>query len=194
MNQVKSVSQSNQVSQAKPSQVKFSQSSQPVKSVKPSQIQSSQSSQVKARHSTHPPVACLGRPLLTRNVSKGRRRLRRVSTAPPGGRLWHGFAVRRQPVGRGGGGLTFGLPMAVFGGDPRQTSLSFDSGGMDRNAAPNPAFFTERTVAAYLAVSDRTIRNWIRRGDLPSYKLGASRRIDPADVAAFLSCRREEAA
>ena len=56
-----------------------------------------------------------------------------------------------------------------------------------------PTFFTERTLAAYLAVSDRTIRNWIRRGDLPSYKLGASRRIDPADVRAFLVQRREEA-
>ncbi len=52
-------------------------------------------------------------------------------------------------------------------------------------------FFTERTLATYLAVSDRTIRNWIRRGDLPSYKLGASRRIDPADVDAFLAQRRE---
>lgn len=57
-----------------------------------------------------------------------------------------------------------------------------------------PSFFTERTLAAYLAVSDRTVRNWIRRGELPSYKLGASRRIDPADVAAFLEERREKAA
>ncbi|HET8862051.1 MAG TPA: helix-turn-helix domain-containing protein [Solirubrobacterales bacterium] len=31
-------------------------------------------------------------------------------------------------------------------------------------------------------------------GELPSYKLGASRRIDPADVDAFLESRREEAA
>jgi hypothetical protein len=29
--------------------------------------------------------------------------------ALPGGRLWHGFAVRRPPVGRGGRELTFGL-------------------------------------------------------------------------------------
>jgi excisionase family DNA binding protein len=51
-------------------------------------------------------------------------------------------------------------------------------------------FFTERTLAAYLAVSDRTIRNWISRGDLSSYKLGAARRIDPADVEDFLArCR-----
>jgi excisionase family DNA binding protein len=55
-------------------------------------------------------------------------------------------------------------------------------------------FFTERTLAIYLAVSDRTIRNWIRRGELPSYKLGASRRIDPADVNAFLAQRRDEPA
>ena len=63
---------------------------------------------------------------------------------------------------------------------------------MERNATP-PTFFTERSLASYLAVSDRTIRNWIRRGELPSYKLGASRRIDPADVNAFLAQRREEA-
>jgi excisionase family DNA binding protein len=53
-------------------------------------------------------------------------------------------------------------------------------------------FFTERTLAAYLAVSDRTIRNWISRGDLSSYKLGAARRIDPADVEDFLARRRDD--
>jgi excisionase family DNA binding protein len=67
-----------------------------------------------------------------------------------------------------------------------------DMGGMERNTSN--AFFTERTLAAYLAVSDRTIRNWIRRGELPSYKLGAARRIDPADVEDFLARRRDEAA
>jgi len=71
---------------------------------------------------------------------------------------------------------------------------SSDRGGVDGNKPSEPTFFTERTLAAYLAVSDRTIRNWIRRGELPSYKLGASRRIDPADVDAFLEARREEAA
>jgi excisionase family DNA binding protein len=69
-----------------------------------------------------------------------------------------------------------------------------DIGGMRENSAQSEPFFTERTLAEYLAISDRTIRNWIRRGELPSYKLGASRRIDPADVDAFLEARREEAA
>jgi excisionase family DNA binding protein len=68
-----------------------------------------------------------------------------------------------------------------------------DIGGMGDSSAQPEAFFTERTLATYLAVSDRTIRNWIRRGELPSYKLGAARRIDPADVDAFLEARREEA-
>ena len=68
-----------------------------------------------------------------------------------------------------------------------------DIRGMGENPAQAETFFTERTLAAYLAVSDRTIRNWIRRGELPSYKLGASRRIDPADVDRFLAERRDEA-
>jgi excisionase family DNA binding protein len=74
-----------------------------------------------------------------------------------------------------------------------QSGLSQDKEYV-RAKAPGPTFFTERTLAAYLSVSDRTIRNWIRRGDLPSYKLGASRRIDPADVEDFLARHRDEAA
>ena len=73
-----------------------------------------------------------------------------------------------------------------------QAGRSLANGGMKQK--PAAAFFTERTLAAYLAVSDRTVRNWIRRGDLPSYKLGASRRIDPADVEDFLARHRDEAA
>ena len=60
--------------------------------------------------------------------------------------------------------------------------------------ATEPSFYTERTLAEFLAVSDRTVRNWIRRGELPSYKLGAARRIDPADVQDFLVRHRDEAA
>lgn len=74
-----------------------------------------------------------------------------------------------------------------------QKTLSGGKKGMQAKPS-DPTFFTERTLATYLAVSDRTVRNWIRRGELPSYKLGASRRIEPADVAAFLEQRREEAA
>jgi len=73
-----------------------------------------------------------------------------------------------------------------------QTVATLDRGGMQRKSS-KPSFFTERTLADFLAVSDRTIRNWIRRGELPSYKLGAARRIDPADVEDFLARHRDEA-
>jgi excisionase family DNA binding protein len=73
-----------------------------------------------------------------------------------------------------------------------QAPLGLDSGGMERKPS-KVSFFTERTLADFLAVSDRTIRNWIRRGELPSYKLGAARRIDPADVEVFLARHRDEA-
>ena len=73
-----------------------------------------------------------------------------------------------------------------------QMASALDIGGMERKTT-SPTFFTERTLAAFLAVSDRTIRNWIRSGKLPSYKLGAARRIDPADVEDFLARHRDEA-
>jgi excisionase family DNA binding protein len=73
-----------------------------------------------------------------------------------------------------------------------QFALPLDKECM-RSKSPGPAFFTERTLAVYLSVSDRTIRNWIRRGQLPSYKLGAARRIDPADVEDFLARHRDAA-
>jgi excisionase family DNA binding protein len=129
-------------------------------------------------------------------LGEGSRRPGWPPAAPSGGRLWHGSAVRRPLLGGGGEALTFGRPESfheVLSNRPIQTALPPDGRGMRRKATAI-GFFTERTLAAYLAVSDRTIRNWIRRGELPSYKLGASRRIDPADVEDFLARRRDEAA
>lgn len=76
---------------------------------------------------------------------------------------------------------------------PMQSPLVLDIGGMERKAS-KPSFFTERTLADFLAVSDRTVRNWIKSGKLPSYKFGAARRIDPNDVEDFLARHRDEAA
>jgi excisionase family DNA binding protein len=110
--------------------------------------------------------------------------------------LWHGFAVRRPLLGGDGEALTVGLPdvnREPLCGHPIHISLSPAVEDV-ATRTEGRTFFTERTLAAYLAVSDRTIRNWIRRGELPSYKLGASRRIDPADVEDFLARHRDEAA
>jgi excisionase family DNA binding protein len=108
---------------------------------------------------------------------------------PPHRRLWRGCAARlagAEADRRSG-------PRGTRTNVVRQFASASDMGGMKRKqTAVN--FFTERSLAAYLAVSDRTIRNWIRRGELPSYKLGAARRIDPADVEVFLARHRDEAA
>jgi excisionase family DNA binding protein len=55
------------------------------------------------------------------------------------------------------------------------------------------AFFTPKSLAAYRAVSERTVREMLRRGALPSYRVGGARRIDPSDVDAYLAERREGA-
>jgi len=89
--------------------------------------------------------------------------------------------------------MSLGRVSAEGRSDPVPKPLATDIRGMKRKSV-SVVFFTERSLADYLAVSDRTIRNWIRRGDLPSYKLGASRRIDPADVEDFLARHRDEAA
>ena len=54
------------------------------------------------------------------------------------------------------------------------------------------AWFTPETLAAYLQVSDRQVRNWVSEGLLVSYKIGGSRRFDPADVDAFVAQFRDE--
>lgn len=107
---------------------------------------------------------------------------------PPHRRLWRGCAALLA------GGEA--LPNAVYRGIgqncPGHSGRRWHFSGMERKRTA-PTFFTERTLADFLAVSDRTIRNWIRRGELPSYKLGAARRIDPADVEDFLARHRDEA-
>jgi excisionase family DNA binding protein len=55
------------------------------------------------------------------------------------------------------------------------------------------AFFTPKTLAEYLAVSERTVRGWIADGTIDSYLIGGSRRIDPADVDAFVAGCRDAA-
>jgi excisionase family DNA binding protein len=41
-------------------------------------------------------------------------------------------------------------------------------------------------------VSERTVRELLRTGELPSYKVAGARRIDPDDVDAWLAGRRRE--
>lgn len=56
-------------------------------------------------------------------------------------------------------------------------------------AARRP-FFTTASLAAYLSLSERTIRDMLSRGEFPSYKVAGARRIDPADVDSYLAEHR----
>ena len=52
-------------------------------------------------------------------------------------------------------------------------------------------FYTTRSLARRLSLSERTVRDLIRRGDIPSYKVAGARRIDPVDVDSWLAQRRQ---
>jgi excisionase family DNA binding protein len=56
--------------------------------------------------------------------------------------------------------------------------------------ASNQSFWTVRQLATRLGISERSARDLVARGVIPSYKIGGSRRIDPADVPdALAACR-----
>jgi excisionase family DNA binding protein len=52
-------------------------------------------------------------------------------------------------------------------------------------------FFTPRSLADYLNVSERTVRQLIAERRIASYRVGGARRIDPADVDRFLERGRD---
>jgi excisionase family DNA binding protein len=54
-----------------------------------------------------------------------------------------------------------------------------------------PPVYTVLEVAELLKVSDKTVRRWIKAGDLIAHRLGHQLRLTEADVAAFIRQRRE---
>jgi excisionase family DNA binding protein len=56
------------------------------------------------------------------------------------------------------------------------------------------AFFTPKTLALYLSVSERTVRSMLASGRIPSYRIEGARRVDPRDVDSYLAAGRQEAA
>lgn len=58
----------------------------------------------------------------------------------------------------------------------------------DRTLRP---FFSMKELARYLNISERTVHQLIASGELPTYKVGGSRRIDPVDVDRYLASHRE---
>ena len=52
--------------------------------------------------------------------------------------------------------------------------------------AATPRFFTISDIAEFFGVSTRSVRRWIKSGDLPAHRFGAAVRIAEADVRAFI--------
>lgn len=65
-----------------------------------------------------------------------------------------------------------------------------DSAAVEVTKQTRRPFFTTASLAAYLSLSERTIREMVKRGELPSYKVAGARRIDPVDVDSYLAERR----
>ena len=57
----------------------------------------------------------------------------------------------------------------------------------------NKQLLTPEQVAERLQVTLRTVQRWIAEGELPSYKLGKTRRISEEQLAEFLQYREERA-
>lgn len=51
--------------------------------------------------------------------------------------------------------------------------------------------FSPKTLAAYLAISERKVRQMIADREIVSYRVAGQRRIKPEDVDAYLDHRRE---
>jgi excisionase family DNA binding protein len=56
---------------------------------------------------------------------------------------------------------------------------------------PDERFFTIREVAERLDVATRTVRRWIKSGDLVAHRFGGAVRIAESDLKAFLARHRD---
>ena len=54
-----------------------------------------------------------------------------------------------------------------------------------------PQLLSIGDVADTLQVSDKTVRRWIERGEMPIHRVGRQIRISAADLATFVRARRE---
>jgi excisionase family DNA binding protein len=73
---------------------------------------------------------------------------------------------------------------------PRRARRRADVSAAIHVVTERQSFFTPKTLAAYLALSERTVRQLLADSAIPSYRIAGSRRIDPRDVDNYLRrCR-----
>jgi excisionase family DNA binding protein len=58
-------------------------------------------------------------------------------------------------------------------------------------ATPKMQFYTVKQVADLLVVSQRTVRRWIKSGELVAHTFGGAVRVAETDLKAFIATRRE---
>ena len=58
-------------------------------------------------------------------------------------------------------------------------------------SASLPKYFTLDEVAAHLQLSTKTLRRWIKAGDLVAHRIGRKLRISENDLQAFIRLRRD---
>lgn len=63
--------------------------------------------------------------------------------------------------------------------------------GSGTSGAEGSTLLTVRDVAHYLAVHEKTVYDWVARGQLPCIRLGNRLRFDPHDLTRWLRHRRE---
>jgi excisionase family DNA binding protein len=61
-----------------------------------------------------------------------------------------------------------------------------------RRPMEKPTFYTVEELAAMLKVSEQTIRLWIRRGRLQSFKIGRGHRIPAEEVRRLIEASKAE--
>lgn len=54
-----------------------------------------------------------------------------------------------------------------------------------------PRLLTVSDVAVFLQVHEKTVYDWVARGQIPCVRLGHRLRFDPHDVLRWLSARKE---
>ena len=75
---------------------------------------------------------------------------------------------------------------------PREEMLTPKAAGNGRRHQRDPMnFYTIAEVAELLAVTTRTIRRWIKAGDLVAHRMGGVVRIADDDLRAFLALHRD---
>jgi len=78
-----------------------------------------------------------------------------------------------------------------FGTNDRETAAASDRTRGRGHLGDEIRFFTISQVAERLNVTTRTVRRWIKKGDLPLHRFGGVLRIAERDLLAFIALRRQ---